>query len=181
MNGEAHFNEVFLTGVRVPAENVIGEVDDGWKIAVTTLTNERGAIAGGSGISDPDRLLALARDLGVTGDPLFRQRFVQAWSRGEIIRYLRLRARTAVSQGRRPGPEASVLKLSYSRYVKQLMDLAIGVQGPHGTLTYPDAPLDGVFLQKFISAVQSSIGGGTDEIQRNIVGERVLGLPREPR
>jgi alkylation response protein AidB-like acyl-CoA dehydrogenase len=181
MNGEAHFNEVFLSGVRVPASNVIGDVDDGWKVAVTTLTNERGAIAGGSGISDPERLLALARDLGITGDPLFRQRFVQAWSRGEIIRYLRLRARTAVSQGRRPGPEASVLKLSYSRYVKQLMDLAIGVQGPHGTLAYPDAPLDGIFVQKFINAVQSSIGGGTDEIQRNIVGERVLGLPREPR
>jgi alkylation response protein AidB-like acyl-CoA dehydrogenase len=181
MNGEAHFNEVFLNGVRIPASNVIGDVDDGWKVAVTTLTNERGAIAGGSGISDPERLLALARDLGITDDPLFRQRFVQAWSRGEVIRYLRLRARTAVSQGRRPGPEASVLKLSYARYVKQLMDLAIGMQGPHGTLAYPDAPLDGVFVQKFINAVQSSIGGGTDEIQRNIVGERVLGLPREPR
>jgi alkylation response protein AidB-like acyl-CoA dehydrogenase len=181
MNGEAHFNEVFLTGVRIPAKNIIGEVDNGWKIATTTLTNERVAISGGSGMSDPERLLQLARELDVTNDPIFRQRFVHAWMRSEIIRYLRLRTRTAMSHGRRPGPEASVLKLSYARYVKGLMDLAIGVQGPHGMLAHPDARHDGVFLQKFINAVQSSIGGGTDEIQKNIVGERVLGLPREPR
>jgi len=181
MNGEAHFNEVFLNDVRVPAANVIGDVDDGWKVAVTTLSNERVAIAGGSGLSDPERLLQLARRLGATSDPLFRQRFAQIWSRGEVIRFLRLRSRTALSQGRRPGPEASVMKLAYARYVKQLGELAIGVQGAHGQLDHPDALADGVFQQKWINAVQSSIGGGTDEIQRNIVGERVLGLPREPR
>jgi alkylation response protein AidB-like acyl-CoA dehydrogenase len=181
MNGEAHFNEVFLNDVRVPAANVIGEVGGGWKVTVTTLTNERVAIAGGSGMSDPDRLLAAARALGATGDAVFRQRFVTAWSRNEIIRYLRLRSRTALSQGRRPGPEASVMKLAYSRYVKHLGALAIDVQGAYGTLEHPDAQFDGVFQQKLINAVQSSIGGGTDEIQKNIVGERVLGLPREPR
>jgi alkylation response protein AidB-like acyl-CoA dehydrogenase len=73
------------------------------------------------------------------------------------------------------------MKLAYSRYVKQLGDLAVGMQGPWGQLEHPDARIDGVFQQKFINAVQSSIGGGTDEIQHNIVGERVLGLPREPR
>jgi acyl-CoA dehydrogenase len=181
MNGEAHFNEVFLNDVRVPAENVVGAVDDGWKVAVTTLSNERVVIAGGSGLSDPERLLQLARDLGVTSDPLFRQRFAQIWSRSEVIRFLRLRSRTALSQGRRPGPEASVMKLAYARYVKQLGDLAVGIQGAHGQLDHRDARVDGVFQQKWINAVQSSIGGGTDEIQRNIVGERVLGLPREPR
>jgi alkylation response protein AidB-like acyl-CoA dehydrogenase len=181
MNGEAHFNEVFLHEVRIPAANVIGEVDGGWKVAVTTLSNERASIAGGSGISDPDRLIALARELGATTDPIFRQRFVEMWSRNEILRYLRLRSRTAMSKGQRPGPEGSVMKLFYARYVKQLGALAIEVQGPYGQLAYPDALLDGVFQQKFINAVQSSIGGGTDEIQHNIVGERVLGLPREPR
>jgi acyl-CoA dehydrogenase len=181
MNGEAHFNEVFLSDVRVPAANVVGEVDDGWKVAVTTLSNERVAIAGGSGLSDPERLLQLARTLGVTSDPLFRQRFAQIWSRSEVIRFLRLRSRTALSQGRRPGPEASVMKLAYARYVKQLGDLAVGMQGAHGQLDHPDARVGGMFQQKWINAVQSSIGGGTDEIQRNIVGERVLGLPREPR
>ncbi len=181
MNGEAHFNEVFLHDVRVPAANVVGEVDDGWKVAVTTLSNERVAIAGGSGVSDPERLLQLARTVGVCRDPLFRQRVAQVWSRNEVIRFLRLRSRTALSQGRRPGPEASVMKLAYARYVKQLADLAIGIQGPYGQLDHPDALADGIFQQKWINAVQSSIGGGTDEIQRNIVGERVLGLPREPR
>ena len=181
MNGEAHFNEVFLTGVRIPATNVIGSVDDGWKVAVTTLSNERVAISGGSGISDPERLLQLARSNGRVADPIFRQEFMRAWSRNEIIRYLRLRTRTAMSQGRKAGPEGSVMKLAYARYVKHLGKLAIDAQGPHGGLAYPDALNDGVFLQKFINAVQSSIGGGTDEIQRNIVSERVLGLPREPR
>jgi alkylation response protein AidB-like acyl-CoA dehydrogenase len=181
MNGEAHFNEVFLTGVRVPAANVIGEVGGGWKVAVTTLSNERVAIAGGSGMSDPERLRLLARSLGVTDDPLFRQRFAAAWSRNEIIRYLRLRTRTAMSQGRRPGPEASIMKMAYSRYVKGLGALMLDVQGPYGQLAYPDALEGAIFQQKFINAVQASIGGGTDEIQRNIVGERVLGLPREPK
>jgi alkylation response protein AidB-like acyl-CoA dehydrogenase len=181
MNGEAHFNEVFLSGVRIPAANVIGDVDDGWKVAVTTLSNERVAISGGSGVSDPERLLRLARENGRANDPLFRQEFARAWSRNEIIRYLRLRTRTAMSQGRRAGPEGSVMKLAYARYVKHLSKLAIDTAGPAGMLAYPDAVADGVFLQKFINAVQSSIGGGTDEIQRNIVSERVLGLPREPR
>jgi acyl-CoA dehydrogenase len=181
MNGEAHFNEVFLSGVRIPAANVIGEVGGGWKVTVTTLSNERVAIAGGSGMSDPDRLRLLATELGATDDPLFRQRFAESWSRNEIIRYLKLRTRTAMSQGRRPGPEASIMKMAYSRYVKGLGALMIDVQGPYGQLSYPDALEGGIFQQKFINAVQASIGGGTDEIQRNIVGERVLGLPREPK
>jgi acyl-CoA dehydrogenase len=181
LNGEAHFNEVFLTGVRVPAANLVGELHEGWKVAVTTLSNERVAIAGGSGMSDPERLRALARELGVVADRRFRQRYAAVWTRNEILRYLRLRSRTALSQGRRPGPEASILKLAYARFVKELTNLAIEIQGPAGALVHPDAALDGVFQHKFFNAVQSSIGGGTDEIQRNIVGERVLGLPREPR
>ncbi len=181
MNGEAHFNEVFLNDVRIPVDQVVGEVDGGWKVAVTTLSNERVAIAGGSGMSDPERLLQLARHVGANDDPLFRQAFAEVWTRNEIIRYLRLRSRTALSQGKRPGPEASIMKLAYASYVKRLSGIAIGVEGAHGQLDHPDAPIDGVFQQKLINAVQASIGGGTDEIQRNIVGERVLGLPREAR
>ena len=181
INGEAHFNEVVLNDVRIARENVVGEVDDGWKVAVTTLSNERVTIAGGSGISDPDRVIALARALGRDTDPIFRQKFTQSWIRNEIIRYLRMRSRTALSQGRRPGPEASIMKLAYAQYVKQLGALAVEVQGQYGALLHPDALADGVLQQKFINAVQSSIGGGTDEIQHNIVGERVLGLPREPK
>jgi alkylation response protein AidB-like acyl-CoA dehydrogenase len=181
INGEAHFNEVFLDGVRIPADHVIGEVDGGWKVAVATLSNERVAIAGGSGMSDPERLRQLAAGLGVGHDPVFRQRFADLHIRNEILRYLKLRTRTAMSRGERAGPEASIMKLFYAAFVKDLADLAVGVQGPHGQLLHPDAGNDGVFQQKFFNAVQSSIGGGTDQIQRNIIGERVLGLPREPR
>ena len=160
---------------------MIGEVNGGWKVAVTTLSNERVAIAGGSGMSDPERLRLLAADAGAASDPLFRQRFARAWTRNELLRYLKLRTRTAMSKGVRPGPEASIMKLAYAAFVKELSALAIEVEGPYGQLAVPDAPLDGMWQQKFLNAVQSSIGGGTDEIQRNIVGERVLGLPREPR
>ena len=181
LNGEAHFNEVFLDGVRIPVDHVIGEIGGGWKVAVTTLSNERVAIAGGSGASDPDRLRALAAELGSGADAVFRQRFADVHIRNELLRYLKLRTRTAMSKGVRPGPEASVMKLSYSRYVKTIGELALSMQGPWGLLDHPDARAHGVFQQKFLNAVQSSIGGGTDEIQRNIIGERVLGLPREPR
>jgi acyl-CoA dehydrogenase len=181
LNGEAHFNEVFLSGVRIPADQVIGEPGKGWKVAVTTLSNERVAIAGGSGMSDPERLRHLAEQLGVGSDPLFRQRFARVHTRNEILRYLKLRTRTAMSRGERAGPEASIMKLFYATFVKDLADLAIGVQGPHGQLLHPDAASGGMFQQKFFNAVQASIGGGTDQIQRNIIGERVLGLPREPR
>jgi alkylation response protein AidB-like acyl-CoA dehydrogenase len=181
INGEAHFNEVFLEGVRIPVDHVIGEVGGGWKVAVTTLSNERVAIAGGSGASDPDRLRSLAADLGSGANAVWRQRFVDIHIRNEVLRYLKLRTRTAMSKGVRPGPEASIMKLSYSRYVKTVGDLALAMQGAWGQLDHPDARSLGVFQQKFLNAVQSSIGGGTDEIQRNIIGERVLGLPREPR
>ncbi|MBA2281347.1 MAG: acyl-CoA dehydrogenase family protein [Actinomycetota bacterium] len=181
LNGEAHFNEVFLDGVRIAADQVLGEVDEGWKVARATLSNERVAIAGGSGVSDPERLRALARELGVHHDAVFRQRFAQIHISNELLRYLKLRTRTAMSKGARPGPEASIMKLSYSRYVKALGDLALSMQGARGQLEHPDASADGVWQQKFLNAVQTSIGGGTDEIQRNIIGERVLGLPRDAR
>jgi alkylation response protein AidB-like acyl-CoA dehydrogenase len=181
LNGEAHFSEVFLNDVRVPADQVVGEVGKGWKVAVTTLSNERVAIAGGSGMSDPERLRLLAQQLGVSEDPLFRQRFATVHTRSEILRYLKMRTRTAMSRGERPGPEASIMKLFYASFVKDLSDLAVTIQGPMGQVLHPDAAADGVFQQKFFNAVQSSIGGGTDQIQRNIIGERVLGLPREPK
>jgi alkylation response protein AidB-like acyl-CoA dehydrogenase len=132
-------------------------------------------------MSDPERLRLLAQQLGVSDDPLFRQRFATVHTRSEILRYLKMRTRTAMSRGERPGPEASIMKLFYAAFVKDLSDLAVGIQGPMGQIVHPDAAADGVFQQKFFNAVQSSIGGGTDQIQRNIIGERVLGLPREPR
>jgi alkylation response protein AidB-like acyl-CoA dehydrogenase len=180
MTGESHFSEVFLDGVRVPASNLLGEPGDGWRIAQTTLTSERSSIAGGTGAT-PEGLVALARAVGATGDPLARQRLVDAHIRYELLRFLRYRSQTALSQGRRPGAEASVMKLAFARYMKALTEAAIGVQGAHGLLAGDDVVDDGMWLRRFLHSPSLRIAGGSDQVQANIMGERALGLPPEPR
>jgi alkylation response protein AidB-like acyl-CoA dehydrogenase len=181
MTGDAHFSEVFLDGVRVPAANVVGAVGEGWKVAQTTLASERTAIAGGSGGADPPGLIALARAHGKADDPLIRQAVVDAHLRSELLRFLRLRSQTALSQGRRPGAETSVMKLAYARFMQQMTTAAMHVQGATAMLAGPDLPRGGVWTTKFLHAPSLRIAGGSDQVQANIVGERVLGLPPEHR
>jgi len=179
ITGRAHFNEVFLTDVRVPHDNVVGDVNGGWAVALTTLANERTLIGGGGGMAFHD-LVRLARELGRAGGATARQGLVDAFIRFEVLKYLGYRVQTAASQGRTPGPESSVLKLAYSRHVAQTGDLALALQGAQGTLL-ESAPHHGFWQQQFLNQWGIRIGGGTDEVQRNVIGERVLGLPREPR
>jgi alkylation response protein AidB-like acyl-CoA dehydrogenase len=127
------------------------------------------------------RLFQLASETGAARDPAIRQRLATVHARNEILRFLRYRTLTALSRGTAHGPEGSIMKLLYARFVKDLTDLAVTVEGASGMLDHPDARHDAMWQYKFLNAVQSSIGGGTDEVQRNIIGERVLGLPREPR
>jgi alkylation response protein AidB-like acyl-CoA dehydrogenase len=182
MTGDAHFSEVFLDEVRIPAANVVGEVGDGWRVAQTTLTSERSAIAGGSGGADPPGLIALAQQRGLADDPLVRQAVVEAHLRSELLRYLRLRSQTALSQGTRPGPEGSVMKLAYARFMQQMTTTAMHLQGALGMLNDPSRlPRGGVWTTKFLHSPSLRIAGGSDQIQGNIIGERVLGLPAEPR
>ena len=181
INGVAHFNEVFLNGVRIPAENVVGEVNGGWGVTVTTLANERSFIGGGMKTFDAGELIQLARARGRSGDPLLRQALASTYIRAELLRFLGLRVQTAVSQGRMPGPEVSVLKLALSRHVAAAGDLSVDQLGAFGMLAGDDAPDRGVWEQQFLNQWAPRIGGGTDQIQRNVVGERALGLPREPR
>ena len=181
MTGHAHFSEVFLDEVRVPSANVLGGVGEGWKVAQTTLASERTAIAGGSGGADPPGLAALARELGKADDPLVRQDVVEAHVRGELLRYLRLRAQTALSQGRQPGAETSVMKLAYARFMQQMTTTAMHVQGATAMLAGDELPAGGVWTTKFLHAPSLRIAGGSDQVQANIIGERVLGLPAEPR
>ena len=181
MTGDAHFSEVFLDDVRIPVANVVGAVGEGWKVAQTTLASERTAIAGGSGGADPPGLIALAQELGRSHDPLVRQAVVDAHLRSELLRFLRYRSQTALSQGTAPGAETSVMKLVYARFMQQMTNAAMQVQGPVAMLSGPELPRGGVWTTKFLHAPSLRIAGGSDQIQGNIIGERVLGLPAEPR
>ena len=180
IDGAVHFNEVFLTDVRVPLKNVVGHIDGGWGVTMTTLVNERSAIGGG-GMIQISEILNLARQMGRTDDAVFRQRLAKMYTYFQITRYLGFRVQTSVSQGLQPGPESSVMKLHISRQYGEGGDLYMALLGAAAMLSADDAPFDGFFQGLCLSQWAPRIGGGTDQIQRNIAGERVLGLPAEPR
>ena len=180
MTGEAHFSEVFLDGVRLPAANLLGAPGEGWRVAQTTLSSERSSIAGGVGLT-PEAVIALARSFGRAGDPLVRQALVDVHVHAELLRFLRYRTQTAISQGRAPGQEASVMKLAYARLMKAMTEVAIDTQGAAGMLGREDVVDDGTWLRRFLHSPSLRIAGGSDQVQANIVGERALGLPPEPR
>jgi alkylation response protein AidB-like acyl-CoA dehydrogenase len=180
ITGEAHFNEVFLTDVRIPAANVVGEPNNGWRVAQTTLANERTLIGGGGGASVFEDIAVLARQTGGSADPRLRQELAAAYTRYQLVRYLGYRVQTALSRGEAPGPESSVVKLLVSQHQSRTADLVAALQGTAATLGAADAPGNGFWHSFFLNQFASRIGGGTDQIQRNIIGERVLGLPREP-
>ncbi len=178
--GGAEFNEVFLEQVRIPVANVIGPVNGGWGVAMTTLTSERADIGAAHG-SGFDGVVDLARRFGVADDPVVRQKLAQLFTSYEISRFTGYRARTAASRGVAPGPEVSVAKIAVSERLARQGDLVEQIMGAAGTLWGDDAPDEGYWqTMVFLGQWMSRIGGGTEDVQRNIVGERVLGLPREP-
>jgi alkylation response protein AidB-like acyl-CoA dehydrogenase len=177
MNGDAHFTEVFVDQARVPDTDRIGGVGEGWRVALTCLSYERGAIgAGGSGgLLDVDRLVALARARGVAADPVVRDTLARLVIDARVMSYTARRARDAANAGR-PGPEGSGMKIGGAALFKAYTSAATHLLGADTTLDP-----HGEWQTLFLTAPSISIRGGTDEIQRNIVGERVLGLPEEPR
>jgi alkylation response protein AidB-like acyl-CoA dehydrogenase len=178
--GGAEFNEVFLEDLRVPKENVIGPVNGGWAVAMTTLTSERADIGSHRGLGF-EAILDLARRFGVTDDPVMRQELAKLYISYELARFTGYRVRTAASKGVAPGPEVSVAKIAVSERLAFQGDLVEEIMGAAGMLWGPDAPDDGYWqTMVFNGQWMSRIGGGTEDVQRNIVGERVLGLPREP-
>jgi alkylation response protein AidB-like acyl-CoA dehydrogenase len=179
ITGHAHFNEVFLTDVEIPAENVVGEVNGGWGVAMTTLASERVLIGGGSTSTGIDQLIDLAREFGRDEDATVRQDMARAYTRLRLLEFLGYRAQTAVSQGKAPGPEVSVMKLAISQHVEATGDLLMALEGPAATLSGEDAVRDQMAQYQFLGQWSVRIGGGTDQVQRNVIGERVLGLPRE--
>ena len=181
MNGGSGFNEVFFTDVRVPDANRIGEVDDGWRCAIAMLMNERVAIGagGGGGRNDGVKpLVDLARRRGVLDDPVVRQGIADVYIRTQIMRYIGQRTRAAVKAGKAPGPEGSIAKLAGALLTRRTSDLGIAIAGAGGQAW--EDKRESRWALGVLSAPAARIAGGTDEVQRNIIGERVLGLPKEP-
>jgi len=181
ITGVAHFNEVFLTDVQIPHANVLGEVNGGWAPIMTTLANERTLIGGGSGRNSTEDLFHLARRTGTAADPVVRQQLAKVVTQMEVLKYLGYRTRTAASRGQVPGPESSIMKLSISLLSYEVGNLVLSMCGPNGMLTDEDGIDSGRWVRDFLSQWGVRIGGGTDNIQRNTISEKVLGLPAEHR
>jgi alkylation response protein AidB-like acyl-CoA dehydrogenase len=179
--GVAHFNEVFFDDVRIPIANVIGDFDGGWKVTRTTLRNESSMISGAGQATTFPAVLATARRVGRTSEPVVRQELARVWSNEAVLRYLQLRTQTAVATGRRDlAIHGSLLKNAFTRTLAHRVTLALDLEGPEGMLD-ADAEGSGFWQYQCLNQFASRIGGGTEEIHRNNLAEQALGLPREQR
>jgi alkylation response protein AidB-like acyl-CoA dehydrogenase len=178
ITGEAEFNEIFFTGVEVPAENVLGEIGQGWGVAMTTLLHERATL--GFALTamlevNVRKLVTLARERGVD-DPVLRDRVAHEWIEQRALRLTNYRALTMLMKTGMPGPEGSVSKLTWSESNQRLTKLALEILGPDAQLWNGDG--HGYWQYQQLRSRGNTIEAGTSEILRNIIAERVLGLPR---
>jgi alkylation response protein AidB-like acyl-CoA dehydrogenase len=178
ITGEAEFNEIFLTDVEVPRENLLGEIGGGWQVAMTTLLHERGtlgfALTGALEVA-VRKLLALARERNVD-DPLLLDRIAHEWIELQALKLTNYRALTRLVKSGVPGPEGSVSKLHWSEANQRLTKLALEILGDDAQLLGENG--DGYWQHQQLRSRGNTIEAGTSEILRNIVAERVLGLPR---
>jgi alkylation response protein AidB-like acyl-CoA dehydrogenase len=211
MTAHATFNEEFFTDARVADADRVGQAGEGWRVAVTTLAHERGAVAGrrprfpsdnpGRTVREataeaaeyyktyewypqragrPELAPVVARQLGRNDDPVLRQHLASLRSLQDTSAWSGRRAQAARSQGRPPGPEGSLAKLNTSIIARAAAKVHAEIAGAHAMLSGPGSLHNGVVAEILVSVPGQSIAGGTDEIQHNILGERVLGLPKEP-
>jgi alkylation response protein AidB-like acyl-CoA dehydrogenase len=186
MSGARDFNEVYFTDVRVKDGQRLGPVDDGWRVALVTLMNERLAVGGGTDV-DYSTILRLARELRTeTGpalaDPSFREKLADWFVQSEGLKNTRMRTMTALSRGQAPGPESSIGKIIAANQLQDLSNAAVEMQDQYGIICDPAlAPLAAAFQSSLLSSAGLRIAGGTDEILKNIIAERVLGLPGDIR
>jgi alkylation response protein AidB-like acyl-CoA dehydrogenase len=197
ISGESEFNEVFYTDAVVPKDNVVGGVNNGWAVAMGLLGFERGEAAATSPIrfrAELDRLVDLARERGLADDPRIRQRLAWCHAKVEVMRFIGMRTLTKFLAGHHPGPDGAIFKLYWSEYHKQVTELAVDILGldalvpsgrkPSSAFQTDDAgaPNDSMsWAMTFLNARAGTIYAGSSQIQRNIIGEMVLGLPKEPR
>jgi alkylation response protein AidB-like acyl-CoA dehydrogenase len=197
ISGDSEFNEVFFTDAHTAVGNVVGGANNGWAVAMTLLGYERGQAAATIPIEfrgELDRMFELAAERGRTGDPLIRQRLAWCYSKVEIMRWLGYRALTSWLQGGRPGPESSISKLYWSEYHQAASELAVDIIGMEALVLSGRRPTSSFrtddigapnstasWSNVLLTARAETIYAGTSQIQRNILGEIVLGLPKEPR
>jgi alkylation response protein AidB-like acyl-CoA dehydrogenase len=181
ITGTAHFNEVFLTDVRVPVTNVVGEVDRGWEPSRRVLGHEAAVIGGARTADSADALIDLARSLEESDAPLVRQRLARAYAQERVLDHLRNRVLESVREGRPPALDGSVLKILWSEARAERGGVGVDLLGPAGALSGADAPRGGHWQVQLLNRFWGTIGGGTSEVHRTMIGERVLGLPPEPR
>lgn len=188
MTGETEFNELFFHDVRVPVANVVGKVNEGWDVAIGTLMHERGTFGAGLQIiykRNMDRLIELASRFHRNGrpaieDPLIRQKLAQCYAEIEIMRLNQMRAFSRISATGVPGPEGSIQKIFWSELNQRFQQAAQEILGPYGQIEGPD-PLavdQGMWAYGYLRSRGNTIEAGTSEIQRNIIGHFVLGLPK---
>ncbi len=186
-SGGSGFNQIFFTDVKIPDSQRLGEVGQGWQVALTTLMHERLAVGGGQGGGlDVPQLLQLARALELEDGPAIknaavRERIADWYVKSAGLRYTTFRTMTALSRGQQPGPEASIAKVVVASKLQDLSAFAMELEGEAGILQGEDAPMNGLFQGGWLSSPGLRIAGGTDEILRNIIAERVLGLPQDIR
>ena len=183
IDGGAHFNEVFFDDVRIPAENVVGGVNQGWMAATTTLANERvslGAVRALDDVPSAAALIERAQRLGRSADAVVRQQLIQLWMSERTVGLLGERITSASMRGQTPGPEGSVARLVRTDYSRLSARIGAALAGPTTTAWAPGTETDDQWAETLLFVPSLSIAGGTDEVLRNIIGERVLGLPKEP-
>ncbi len=181
MSGEPEFNEIFFSDVRVPVENVLGEVNAGWGVAMTTLLHERGTL--GFALTSRlevamNKVVTLARETGAERDPLIRDRIARHWVELQGLKFTNYRALTTLVKTGVPGPEGSIAKLFWSESNQRLTKLALEIMGPRAQLDGDEGIWDGYWQYQQLRSRGNTIEAGTSEVLRNIIAERVLGLPR---
>ena len=183
MTGESEFCELFFRDVRVPVSNVIGKVNDGWRVAMGTLMHERGTFGAGLQVNyrrNFNRLVEIAHHMKRTGDPLVRQKLAQAYTEIEVMRCNQMRAFSRINETGVPGPEGSIQKIFWSELNQRFQQMAQEIMGPYGQLAHgsADAFDEGQWAYGYLRSRGNTIEAGTSEIQRNIIGHFVLGLPK---
>ncbi|WP_321488593.1 acyl-CoA dehydrogenase family protein [uncultured Hyphomonas sp.] len=180
-SGGREFNEVYFTDVRIPDKDRLGDVGAGWKVALVTLMNERLAVGGSPG-PDWGEIMEYARSQGTLSDQAFREKLADWYVAAQGYKLTKFRTQTALSRGQTPGPENSIGKIITANHLQDICNSAIEMQDHYGIISETDRmPADAIFQQSFMWAPGLRIAGGTDEILKNIIAERVLGLPQDVR